>query len=356
MIDMSFESILERMLDRVPNTLDKREGSIIYDALAPAAAELMQMYIALEYCFNQSFVDSAEGDYLTRLCAQFGVERKSPTYTIAKGVFLDGEGNPFNVEIGSRYNLEDYNYVVVEQISEGTYKMQCEQEGNIKNITYGNMIPMDYVKGLATARLTEILIPGEDEESDESLRYRYYEYVRNPAYGGNIADYKREVKLIDGVGQVKVYPVWNGGGTVKLVLLDSDGNVPTDGLISTVQQIVDPPLNQGDGLGIAPIGHVVTVRGAESVSMTITTRLTLSNDYELEDVKLSVQKVINDYLLELRNNWENSDIIVRLAHIDTRILDVDGVIDVEDTRINNLASNLILSDEQVPILQEVTLL
>ena len=28
------------MLDAVPNDLDKREGSIIYNALAPAAAEL----------------------------------------------------------------------------------------------------------------------------------------------------------------------------------------------------------------------------------------------------------------------------------------------------------------------------
>ena len=45
---MTFEFILDRMLDRVPDTVDKREGSIIYDALAPAAAELAKTYMELE--------------------------------------------------------------------------------------------------------------------------------------------------------------------------------------------------------------------------------------------------------------------------------------------------------------------
>ena len=43
--NISYEDILQRMLDRVPGTLDKREGSIIYDALAPAAMEFMAMYL-----------------------------------------------------------------------------------------------------------------------------------------------------------------------------------------------------------------------------------------------------------------------------------------------------------------------
>ena len=36
----TFDVILKRMLDRVSNSLDKREGSIIYDAAAPAANEI----------------------------------------------------------------------------------------------------------------------------------------------------------------------------------------------------------------------------------------------------------------------------------------------------------------------------
>ena len=36
----TFDVILKRMLDRVSSSLDKREGSIIYDAIAPTANEL----------------------------------------------------------------------------------------------------------------------------------------------------------------------------------------------------------------------------------------------------------------------------------------------------------------------------
>lgn len=42
---MTFESILSAMLQRVPDTVDKREGSVIYDALSPAAAELAKAYV-----------------------------------------------------------------------------------------------------------------------------------------------------------------------------------------------------------------------------------------------------------------------------------------------------------------------
>jgi len=45
--NINYDLILNRMLDRVPSSFDKREGSIIYDALAPAAMELMGMYIEL---------------------------------------------------------------------------------------------------------------------------------------------------------------------------------------------------------------------------------------------------------------------------------------------------------------------
>ena len=343
----TYEEILLRMMNRVPDTFDKREGSIIYDALAPAAAELAQMYIELEYCFNQSFVDSAEGDYLTRLCSQFGIDRKEATHTVAKGIFKNANNEPFNVEIGSRFNLENLNYVVTEKINDGIYMLQCEELGEVGNSTVGNLIPIDYITGLASASLAEILVPGEDVEDDEALRERYYEYVRNPAYGGNIADYKRKVKLLDGVGQVKVFPVWNGGGTVKLVLLDSDNNIPTSGLIDIVQEAVDPQPQQ-QGLGIAPIGHLVTVVGAEQKNISISTTITCEEGYLKSDVATYIEAVINKYFAEMADEWEDKDLNVRIAHIESRILGISGVVDVQDTSINGVTSNLALTDVEIP--------
>ena len=47
--DQTFDVILQRMLSRVPETMDKRESSPIYAALAPAAVELTSMYIAFDW-------------------------------------------------------------------------------------------------------------------------------------------------------------------------------------------------------------------------------------------------------------------------------------------------------------------
>lgn len=51
--DQTFDVILQRMLSRVPETMDKRESSPIYAALAPAAVELTSMYIAFDCIPNR---------------------------------------------------------------------------------------------------------------------------------------------------------------------------------------------------------------------------------------------------------------------------------------------------------------
>ena len=45
--DRTYENILQEMLDRVTEDVDKREGSVIYDALAPAAYFLADQYFQL---------------------------------------------------------------------------------------------------------------------------------------------------------------------------------------------------------------------------------------------------------------------------------------------------------------------
>ena len=43
----TYESILERMLNRVSDKLDKRPSSVIYDTHSAAAIELQLLYIEL---------------------------------------------------------------------------------------------------------------------------------------------------------------------------------------------------------------------------------------------------------------------------------------------------------------------
>ena len=69
--EVTYESILERMLEKVPDNMDKREGSIIYDALAPAAVELQLMYIELDVILKETFADTASRDYLLHWTLNF---------------------------------------------------------------------------------------------------------------------------------------------------------------------------------------------------------------------------------------------------------------------------------------------
>ena len=89
-------------------------------------------------------------------------------------------------------------------------------------------------------------------EIDEELRKRYFETINEKSFSGNVADYKKKTKEINGVGAVKVIPIWNGPGTVKLTILDSDYNKASEQLINNVQEIICPNMDDS-GVGLAPI-------------------------------------------------------------------------------------------------------
>ena len=350
-----YETILQRMLDRVPIQIDKREGSIIYNAIAPAAAELAQMYILLKNNIDLVFVDTAVDEYLDKLANQVGLTRNEATYAIKKGTFYDENNSLFNINIGERFTIEDLVYKAIEKIETGIYKMECETVGTIGNNCVGTLIPVNYIENLAKAELTDILIPGEDQEDDDSLRARYYETTSEQGFGGNIIDYQNRTKEIAGVGAVKVTPIWNGPGTVKLTILDSNYNKASNVLIEKVQNEICPNLSD-EGLGVAPIGHIVTVDTVSEVDISIISNITISETVSMENVKTQVTELINNYFLQLKQEWESSNtIIIRKSQIDTIILNADVVIDVSNTAINNKSSNIELQKFEIPKLKEVTL-
>lgn len=353
--NQTYEVILQRMLDRVPATVDKREGSVIHDALAPAAAELAQAYIELDVILNETFADTANGEFLTRRAAERGISRKLAAKTIRLGIFTGAGGVAFNPPIGSRFSGDDLNYVVLGKITDGQFRMECETAGEVGNSYTGILLPIGYISGLATATLTDILVPGENEEPDDNLRERYFANLVSRAYGGNITDYKQKANELPGVGGVKVYPVWDGGGTVKLTIIGSDYNVPSSALINNVQTAIDPEGNQGEGYGLAPIGHIVTVVGVEEAEVNIESTIAFQDGYTWPDVKPGIESVINNYFAELRSAWADStSLVIRISQIETRALKAPGVLDIQNTKINGLQQNLALGADEIPVLGEVT--
>ncbi|MFF5993474.1 baseplate J/gp47 family protein [Lysinibacillus sp. KU-BSD001] len=353
-LDITFEDLMAQKLAGVDDSLDKREvTSMIYNATAANSVETIQMLVTLKNFIDMVFADTAPREYLIRRAAERGLKPREATYAKRKGVFN------IDIPIGSRFSLDDLNYEVIERISFGQFILQCETTGNVGNLFSGQLIPINYINGLQTAMLTDVLIPGDDEESTEAFRKRYFDSFDSQAFGGNRADYKEKVGSLPGVGGVRVYRAWNGGGTVKLVIIDSRYEKPTQTLVEEVQEAVDPIGQSGEGIGTAPIDHEVTVFAVNETIVNIETVITYQTGWDWSAIESSTRAVITNYFKELAADWahsedDNAGLVVRISQIETRILGVNGVIDIRDTKLNGVPSNLILDRESIPKLGVVS--
>lgn len=223
----------------------------------------------------------------------------------------------------------------------------------------GILLPLGAINNLGEAKLTEIYIAGEEEEDDESFRARIEEKINMEAFGGNIADYLQYVKSIEGIGNCLVIPIWNGGGTVKLIIVTSSYEIPSEAKINEVQTLIDPTQNSGLGYGIAPIGHKVTVVAPEKLDISISCNITLEVGQKIEPLKKYIEDSIKDCILELQEHWfEGKELRIFLARITSAILDVQGVVNVENIKINGKDENFIIDplseNNPYPVLKEVT--
>lgn len=347
----TYETILARTLARIATNVDKREGSLVMNSIAPVSAEHANIYILLDSILRNGYVDTADTrEYVVYRCRERGIIPYEATKATLKG--------KFNAEIpvGSRFSHDELNYTAIAFIEEIEgyyyYQMECETAGEIGNKSFGELTPIEYIDKDLEGELIELLIPAEDEESLESLKERYLSSFDGTAFGGNKRYYKDKTKAMDGVGGCIVTPIWNGGGTVKLTIIDSEFNKATATLVESVQAQIDP-YPQGDGNGIAPIGHTVTVTTPEELTVNISARIAFTEGYNWSQIKATVISTLEKYFLELRENWENGNLVVRISQIENRLLNLDGVLDIADTTINGVAANLVVEHENLPILGEV---
>lgn len=342
--DKTYEAILQEKLARVASSLDKREGSIIFDALAPNSLESAMIYVALDTVLNETFADTASRDYLIMRCAERGITPLPATCAVGIGEFS------MDIPIGTRFSCDKYNWTVTEKIESLKYYLTCETAGADPNGYTGQLIPIEYIEGLATAELTSIVINGEDEEATETLRLRYLNSFENQSYGFNRGQYIEVTEALPGVGGCKPYRAWKGPGTVKLVITGSDYQPPSDTLINTVQTAIDPTQNSGDGIGLAPIDHEVTVVGAAGTTVNISTTLTFAAGWNLTECLPYIQSALDAYYLELNSTWsKEAGLIVRVSQIESRLLALAGIVDISGTTLNGQAGNLALDKDAVAV-------
>ncbi len=356
----SFEDFMSDMLGNIPenlkNQVDTREGSIIYTALAPVAAQLVEQQFYADNIQDATMPDTALGDDLTRRCAEHGVNRYPASSAVRKGTFTAAsDGSLMDVPIGSRFGADGITYTVSKKISAGTFELECQQAGVVGNSYFGTILPIDNIEGLGAATLSDVLTAGEEEESDEELRTRFFKEINEQPFGGNIADYELQILKIPGVGGVKVFPTPNNqGGRVQCVIVDPDNRPASSSLIGTVQDAIDPEPH-AKGYGLAPVGHYVTISTVSELTINIEISVALRAGVEISGIQSSVEAAITEYL----NSLAFKDNVVRTARIEAAVLGVDGIADISSTLLNGSPDNITLSSTfdnyQVPVIGSVTI-
>lgn len=349
----TYANLLQAAMDHIGTGVQKNEGSLVYNALSALAFELNKIYIQMDYIITQSHADTADIENLTEIAADRAVYRKSAspaTVAIQTNVA---------VPIGTRFSLKGFTYTVEEETDNEKfiYAAVCDEAGSGANDLTGPVTAIDYVSGLESAEITEVLIDGEDAESRDSLYQRYLQSFEQESFSGNITAYKEKVNAIEGVGGCKVSPVWNGPGTVKVVIISAEHGAVTEYLLNQIRESA-VPTEGGTGYGWAPIDHKVTFESVEEVEVDVTTTVTFSNGYSWATSREAIEEAIGGYLKTLAKTWANGtdkdSIRVYISRMESAILDVPGVIDVQGTTLNGEGSNLDLTASQIPVLGEVT--
>lgn len=363
------DAIMQRMLDRVPEDIDKSEGSFIWDAQAPVAFALSEAAIWALEILRRGFAStaaSADSNYrspeLTARAEEHGVIRRAAVAATGQVTFTGAVGTAIPIgtivatpadEISGESSIEYMTTATVTIPSGGTVSVlvQAVVAGTVGNVPAGVIEIMAMpISGITAVTNTASITGGADEETDASLLERFYLRVRNPGTSGNKAHYIIWAGEVAGVGGVQIKPLWQGAGTVGIYLLDTDKRAANASIVAAAQNYIDPT-QDGQGEGEAPAGPIVTVMPAVEVPINVSVKLTLATGATLTTAKSQIEQGLRDYLKTLAF----MDPLVRYTKIASMLLDIPQIIDYTNLTVNGSSSaNIQVNQGQVAVLGTVT--
>lgn len=342
--DKTYRGILAKQLARIPDTIDKRDGSIVQTALGPESWYLEGIYLDMKRLQDNVYVRTAGGKSLDYIAEAHGESRKQATYAVKQGAFNIQIPIGFRASAVSEGEHLIYRAVEYKGISEGLhiYGMECETQGEAGNGYSGQLIPIDYVSGLTSATLTKILSAGNEEERDDDFKKRLLNVIQKPSTSGNKYDYYNWAMECDGVGAAKVFPLASGPGTVKVIIADANMSAAGTGLVQEVQDHIEE---------LRPIGADVTVASVVEKAVNVSAGIKLRAGMNLGVVQDAFRTGLASYLRK-----EAMDMAyVSLARVGNLLLGTDGIEDYSELLLNGIPRNVTLSDEEIAVAGTVTL-
>lgn len=345
MTEQTYEDIKQRMLDNINSDIDKREGSFTQNMISPISEELAKIYLEQRDLVNMAFVRNGFFNYLDDKCWEYGVERKIGTSAVGEVTFEGEDGTV--ISNGTVIHNNDLYYVVLNDadISNGKADLVVEayEMGKKYNVLKNTeFVLKENIQGVNKVYAKEDFKGGTDTETDEELRDRYFNTIKKSYTSGNVAHYEAWTLETNGVGSCKVYPLKNGNGTVEIVITNSDMLGASSELIESVKANIEEK---------RPIGANVSVVSATEKAININANITLSVGYELMEVKQLFKEKLKEYLKEI--SFKSS--YVSTAKLGNLLLDIDGVYDYTDFKVNNAINNVPLEDTEVPKVGTISL-
>jgi uncharacterized phage protein gp47/JayE len=327
---------------------DFTDGSQIQTLIAVTARALQNQWYMLEQLVELFFVISSEGPFLDLRVQERGISRKQGIASTGNVVFTRTTPSPIGslVPAGTVFSTLDGSVEVrvtqdvnlASGWTTGSASVQCTVVGKIGNLPEGTPLQIagPAISGLQTIAVGPGgLTGGVDTETDDELRARYLELIRNPVDGGTPADYLIWAKGVTGVTNASVFPLARGNGTVDILV--SDGGIPSQDLINSVQTVINENRPVGaDARVIPPTAHTIDV----------VVSVTLAPGYTLASVQTPVSQAIQNYISSIPIGG-----VVRVMAMADAVFKVPGVIDCS---IITPSSNITLGNQELAVTGTIT--
>lgn len=354
MMNNSADEIHQRMMNNLPADIDDMPGGFPYDFTRPAAQEKDEfinyhMMRALMIAFPQYAWD----EWLDLHGQQVHLDRHLPVSAYGKVKVRGKEG--LVIESGTIFCTPatdtgpsiGFRTTENAKIGEGgtiLIPVSAVESGTESNVPADTVILMAKPdKNIIEVTNPEPIRGGTDRESNDDYYDRIAaEYANSLTFLGNDSDYIRWAKEA-GAGDCIVIPAAEGPGTVKLVLIDGNGQPANEKLVEDVYNYIISPEDRSTRL--LPTACAKLICAAAS-----TMKVDFCITGLVYDETTSISQIMEDFMVSVKSVYVSAKQHDLLRYNDVRpiISDIAGVLDFEEFLMNEGMENIRLSREEYP--------
>lgn len=350
----SATEIHQRMMESLPDDIDDMPGGFPYDFTMPAAEEKDEFInYHLVRTLMIAFPQYAWDEWLDLHGMQVHLERHAPQKAYGN-VLVSGnagtlilKGTVFctpATETGPSIEFVSTEDAEIGEDGTATVRVSAVESGMSSIVAANTVVLMSKPnKNITRVNNPEPITGGTEREGNDDFYDRIAaEYQNSMTYLGNDTDYERWAKQA-GAGDCIVVAAAEGPGTVKLVLIDGNGQPANEQLVQDVYNYIISPSDRSKRLLPTACSKLICV-SATTVKVNFTiTGLIFDETTSIEQIKTDFAEAIKAVYTEAKRYG-----ILRYNDARPIISDVSGVTDFDVFLVDGEVNNISLESEEYP--------